>query len=243
MKKVTDEILQGRILSIGLGTNLQFQVGSKGQEFKAAGALVGMISDEYLMVRVPAIPGILNRLNEGEPVTIRYVYAGNVYGFTSRVAAFVQKPALIAFIDYPVSVESMNLRKARRMECLFPAKITAEEIEHKGVILDISLGGCRIWIDNETGVSPAIDVGRTVGIRFLLTGMTEDQVIDCKIQNIKKDDRHVEMGLQFDRENLTVINNVKLYMDRFAKLWFLPVVKASSEKGRHRVGGVASVLA
>ena len=75
----------GRALNIGIGTRMQFQLGGKGQEFKAAGVLAGMISDKYLMIRVPAIPGILSRLQEDDLIVVRYVYAGNVYGFNSTI--------------------------------------------------------------------------------------------------------------------------------------------------------------
>ncbi|MGC9963848.1 MAG: flagellar brake protein [Syntrophobacteraceae bacterium] len=231
LQQVTEQILQGRILSIGIGTTLQFQLGWKGHELKAAGVLVGMSSDEYLMIRVPAIPGILSRLCEGDPIVVRYVYAGNVYGFTSTILTCIQKPALIVFIAYPTSVESMNLRKARRMQCLFPATVKGQGGDLKGLILDISLGGCKICIDNELSESLSIDVDQTIGISFLLTGTTEEQVINGRVQNMKKDDKHTEMGIQFDPENASVLSNVKLYMDGFAKLQFLPALSSSSERG------------
>ncbi len=215
--KVVEEILHGRILNIGLGTVLQFQLGRKGQEFKAAGVLVGIIPDEHLMVRAPAIPGILSRLCEGNPIVVRYIYAGNVYGFTSIIHSCIQKPALIVFIAYPTSVESMNLRQAGRLECFFPATVEVNGRDHKAVILDISLSGCKLFIENEPDESPPpIDIGQTIGIRFLLMGMAEEQVINGTIRNMKKDDKHTASGIQFDQENSAVLNNLKLYMDRYA---------------------------
>jgi hypothetical protein len=231
VRQVTEHALQGRILNIGIGTTLQFQLGWKGRELKAAGALIGMAPDEFLIIRVPAIPGILSRLREGDPMVVRYVYCGNVYGFTSKVLTCIQKPALIVFIEYPASVESMNLRKARRMECLFPAVVDYQGCGYKAVIVDVSLGGCRICLDSESGVSSSIDVAQTVGISFFLTGTTEEQVINGKVQNIRKDDKRTEMGIQFDPENEAVLNNVKLYMDRFAKLQFLPAAADFLEQG------------
>jgi c-di-GMP-binding flagellar brake protein YcgR len=230
IRQVTEQNLQGRILNIGIGTTLQFQLGWKGRELKAAGALVGMVAEEFLIIRVPAIPGILSRLREGDPIVVRYVYSGNVYGFTSKVLTCIQKPALIVFTEYPTSVESMNLRKARRMECLFPAVVDMQGRGHKAVIVDISIGGCRICLENESGDSSSIDVQQTIGISFFLTGTTEEQVINGKIQNIKKDDKRTEMGIQFDPENEAVLDNVKLYMDRFAKLQFLPAANMFPEQ-------------
>jgi hypothetical protein len=95
LKEANEGILECRTLNIGLGAKLQFQLGIKGLEFKATGVLVGMVPDEYLIIRVPAIPGILGRLDEGNSIIVRYLYAGNLYGFASTVLTCIQKPALI----------------------------------------------------------------------------------------------------------------------------------------------------
>jgi c-di-GMP-binding flagellar brake protein YcgR len=223
---------QGRILNIGFGTTLQFQLGRKGHELRAAGVLIGISPDEYLIFRAPAIPGILSRLCEAEPIIVRYVYAGNVYGFTSTILTCIQKPALIVFVAYPFSVESMNLRKARRMQCLFPAAIKKQDGDDiKCLILDISVGGCKICIENESNESFPMDLDQTVRVSFLLTGTPEEQIINGRIQNMKKDDKHTQVGVQFDPENKPVLNNVKLYMDRLANLQFLPAVETPPEQG------------
>jgi hypothetical protein len=220
-ERVTERIFQGRMLNIGIGTTLQFQLGRNKQALKAAGVLLGMSMDEYLIIRVPAIPGILSRLCEGDPMVVRYVYDGNVYGFTSKILTCLQKPALIVFISYPVSMESMNLRKTRRMQCLFPATVNRPDGDLKGLIMDISLRGCKICVENESDEQHSMDVDQTILIGFLLTGTKEEQVIKGKIRNMKKDYEHTEIGIQFDPENTSVLNNVRLYMDRFAELQFL----------------------
>jgi c-di-GMP-binding flagellar brake protein YcgR len=226
LEQATERILEGRTLNIGIGTRLQFQLGIKGQECKAAGVLVGMVHYEYLMIRVPAIPGILSRLNEGDPIIVRYVYAGNAHGFSSTILNSIQKPSLIVFLTYPSAVEAVNLRKAQRMECLLPASVKTDRGDYKAVIVDISLGGCRISLDYDAVKSLSIDIDQTIGISFHLTGMAEEQVINGKIKNLKKDNQFCEMGVQFDQENEAVSNNVKLYIESFAELQSLPPVKA-----------------
>lgn len=213
LEKASEALVGGRALNIGIGTRMQFQLGEKGQEFKAAGFLAGMISDEYLMIRVPAIPGILSRLNEGDPIVVRYVYAGNVYGFNSTILNYVQKPALIVFLAYPAAVETVNLRKAQRVECLFPATVNTDRGDHKAIIVDISEGGCRICLDHGASESSSFDIDQTIGLSFHLAGVVEEQVINGKIRVLKKDAQLSEMGIQFDQENEAVLNNVKQYME------------------------------
>src|SRR5208283_1999757 len=213
LEKASEAVVGGRALNIGIGTRMQFQLGEKGQEFKAAGFLAGMISDEYLMIRVPAIPGILSRLNEGDPIVVRYVYAGNVYGFNSTILNYVQKPALIVFLAYPAAVETVNLRKAQRVECLFTATVNTDRGDYKAVIVDINEGGCRVCLDHGASESSSFDIDQTIGLSFHLAGVVEEQVINGKIRVLKKDAQLSEMGIQFDQENEAVLNNVKQYIE------------------------------
>jgi c-di-GMP-binding flagellar brake protein YcgR len=213
LDKFSKPVVENRALNIGIGTRMQFQLGEKGQEFKTAGFLAGMISDEYLMIRVPAIPGILSRLNENDLIVVRYVYAGNVYGFNSTISNYIQKPALIVFLSYPAAVEIVNLRKAQRVECLFPATVKTDKGDHKAVIVDISQGGCRVCLDHGASQSSSFDIDQTIGLSFHLPGVAEEQVIDSRIRVLKKDTQLSEMGIKFDEEDTAVLNNVKQYIE------------------------------
>ena len=213
LDKFSKPVVENRALNIGIGTRMQFQLGEKGQEFKAAGFLAGMISDEYLMIRVPAIPGILSRLNENDLIVVRYVYAGNVYGFNSTISNYIQKPALIVFLPYPAAVEIVNLRKAQRVECLFPATVKTDKGDYKAVIVDISQGGCRICLDHGASQSSLFDIDQMIRLSFHLPGMAEEQVIESRIRVLKKDAQLSEMGIKFNEEDKDVLNNVKQYIE------------------------------
>ncbi len=139
LQEATRRTLKYPMLNIGVGTRLQTQFGNKGDEFKIASVLVGIVPDEYLLIRVPAIPGILDKLHQGFSTVVRYVYAGNVYGFNSTIISYTLKPSLIVFIAYPSWIESMNLRQTQRLDCLLPASVQIGMHLCKGVIADISL--------------------------------------------------------------------------------------------------------
>ncbi|MHC1726651.1 MAG: flagellar brake protein [Syntrophobacteraceae bacterium] len=228
LQEVREQILRGRLMSIGMGTRLHARFGNKDDEFKIASTLVGIVSKEYLIIRVPAIPGILSKLTEGAPVTIRYIYDGNVYGFNSTILAYTHKPALIAFMAYPTSIEIMNLRKAQRLECLLPAKMKVLEKAFTGVILDISAGGCRLYIEYGPVESPSVDVEQEVELSFHLAGRAEEQIVACRVQNLKKDSMLAEIGLQFGQDNQEILDNVKTYIDNFFKLQYLPLLNKAS---------------
>jgi c-di-GMP-binding flagellar brake protein YcgR len=231
IQEVTEEILKGRMLSIGLGTRLQGQLGELAEGMKIAGTFVGIIPEECLMIQVPAIPGILDKLSEGSPVIVRYIYAGNVYGFASTIRTCTHKPTLVVYLAYPTSVEIINLRKTKRLECLLPAELRIPGKNFNGislfhgVILDISTGGCRIYIEYDPSESPAIDVGQGIEVRFHLTGTSGEQVISGKIQNLKKDNKLAEIGLEFNQDETKVEDNIATYIDNFSKLQFFELIK------------------
>ncbi|HYA42245.1 MAG TPA: flagellar brake protein [Syntrophobacteraceae bacterium] len=209
-------VVRVQTLNIGIGTRLQLQIGQEGQKYKIGGILTGMAPDEFLMISIPAYPGILNRLTAGTLIVGRYVYAGNVYGFNSTILNFIQKPVLLVFLTYPATVEKVNLRQSQRVECRFPAKVWKGNGVLRAVIVDISLGGCRVCIDSgESGFS-SFNVGQTVELSFHLAGIQEEQVTEGSVKNLRMDGQYCEMGVGFDPNNEGVLNNVKLYLDSFA---------------------------
>ncbi len=42
LEKASEAVVAGRALNIGIGTRMQFQLGEKGHEFKAAGVLAAL---------------------------------------------------------------------------------------------------------------------------------------------------------------------------------------------------------
>ena len=213
IEKASEGVVGSGALNVGIGTRMRFQLGEKGQEFKGSGVLLGIMPNEYLMIRVPPIPGILSRLNENDLIVVRYVYAGNVYGFNSAILNYVQKPALIVFLTYPIVVETVNLRKTQRVECLLPATVKTDRGDYKAVIVDISQGGCRVCLDHGASQSSSFDIDQRIGLSFHLAGVAEEQVIDGRIRVLKKDAQISEMGIQFDENDKAVLNNVKQYME------------------------------
>lgn len=118
--KVQEEVLRGKILNIGLGTRLQVQLSGMEGQFRSN--LVGMEPERYLIVQVPMMTGILNKLQEGNRATVRYLYSGYIYGFSSTVMHFSTKPAPLLFLAYPKTVEIIELRKSKRVDCFFPGE-------------------------------------------------------------------------------------------------------------------------
>src|SRR5208283_2410937 len=140
-----------RFVPIELGANLLIQLPDDTTRLKAT--LVGMKLDEYLIIQMPAIPGISSRLQKGIDIVKRYVMNGCVYGFVSSILSTISSPALICFTSYPEYVEMVNMRKEKRLDCFFPASSKVNQLVLNGAIVDICSEGCRLVLDDESSSS------------------------------------------------------------------------------------------
>jgi c-di-GMP-binding flagellar brake protein YcgR len=213
IQKASEALIGSGTLNIGIGIPVQFQLGGTGNRLRATGVVAGMTPEEHLLIRIPTIPGILSRLNEGDSIVVRYVYDGNVYGFSSTIVTFINRPVLIAFLAYPDTVEKLNLREAKRIPCCLPATVRTDGSDYKAVIVDISLGGSRVCLEEGVSDSSSLAIDQTVDMSFHLVGVAEEQVIGCRIKNVKKDAQFFELGFQFDQQNEAVLKNVKEYLE------------------------------
>jgi hypothetical protein len=204
-----------RFVPIELGANLLIQLPDDTTRLKAT--LVGMKLDEYLIIQMPAIPGITSRLQKGVDIVKRYVMNGCVYGFVSSILSTISSPALICFTAYPEYVEMVNMRKEKRLDCFFPASSKVNELVLNGAIVDICSEGCRLVLDDESS-SSYIKSGR-VGDRIaILTSAIGNSPTSGEIKAVQNEMGRVGLGIQFIGLEDTTRNNIHKLMQVAMKL-------------------------
>jgi c-di-GMP-binding flagellar brake protein YcgR len=190
--------MQVKSFSIGLGAQMQIQLAGMSVSLKCQ--LVGLETDQYLLVRVPIMSGVLNRLHEGNRATVRCVYAGTVYGFYCVVLNHVIKPAPLAFLTYPSSFEILNLRKAERVDCFVSVAIAIGEIDYQGVILDISADGCKFVVESTPRQGmPQVQMGESVKLTFELSNAVTPLETPGIIKNLTQDIHRMTLGVSFEQ--------------------------------------------
>jgi len=197
-----------RFVPIELGANLLIQLPDDTTRFKAT--LVGMKLDEYLIIQMPAIPGINSRLQKGIEIVKRYVMNGCVYGFVSSIMNTISSPALICFTSYPEYVEMVNMRKEKRLDCFFPTSSKINGVVLSGAIVDISSDGCRLLLDDESS-SSYMKSGR-IGDRIaILTSAIGESPTSGEIKAVQNELGRVSLGIKFcGLEDITRENIYKL---------------------------------
>jgi c-di-GMP-binding flagellar brake protein YcgR len=208
LEKVQENLLHGKILNIGLGTQLKVQLAGMDGHFKSI--MIGMSPEEYLLIKLPMMPGILAKLYQGNRAIVRYIYAGSVYGFSSTVLHFITKPSPLLFLNYPKSVEILELRESKRVDCFFPGRMKIEEKDFQGTIVDISAGGCQFSIDASGDVKvPQMEVGAAIDLSFQLIGSQRPLAALGKVRTVSRGQGKVVVGIQFEALDPEILESIE----------------------------------
>jgi len=214
LERVHEDALRGKILNIALGTTVHVNLSGLDGQFKSI--MIGQEPQKYLMIRLPMLRSILNKLYEGNRVTVRYMYSGSVYGFVSTVLHFITKPSSLLFLAYPKTVEILDLRRSKRVDCFFPGTAKVQEKECTGRIVDISTGGCKFSIDTSGDVRvPLIEVEEDINLSFQLIGNSQLEPVLGKVRSVSRDQGKVVVGIQFDALNTETQKCIEVLIESF----------------------------
>jgi len=196
-------------LSIGLGSDVLFQLEGTKERLKAV--LVGMEPTKYIILNIPSVSALNEEIGIGSDMIVRYVFMGNVFAFKATVLGVIFEPFPLTFISYPKSIESLNLRSEKRVECNIPADIYVNNRRTPGVIMDISFNGVRLVC--EITETTRIEINNEVFVAFPLPGIKGEQNFFGKIKNIVKDKKKASLGVQFLNLDPTLKNRLRTYID------------------------------
>ncbi len=183
-------------LDIPIGMAVQVQVSTEETRFRSV--YLGMKQGEFLIIQMPGLPGIRDKLINRCNLIVRFMIAGRVYGFEATVLGHVLRPAPLIFISYPELIEVINLRSAERVDTFVEAKGEIGEDRVQGIILDISENGCCFSIVRSTGMGwPNVDPGTRMQLTFQLSNVQTPLTVNAEIAASKKEIEKITVGLKF----------------------------------------------
>lgn len=179
--------------SIGQRCLLQFDQG--GQKYRST--IVGVEAYEYVITRLPMVPGIQSKLQPGSALTIRLEHNGAVYGFHTEVVTAMTKPNPMLLFAYPQKVECIQLRLHKRCRCMLPAVLHNAELTVAGLVTDVSAGGCRMMVETR-GKRDIFQIvaGDVVGLQLPLDPLHPEPV-QALVANNTGLKHHNALGLSF----------------------------------------------
>ena len=207
---------QGMRLNVELSNPLSIQIEGMEGHFKSI--LVGLVPQEYLIIRIPSFLPDQNQLHEGKHLTVQYQSLGKIYVFLSNIIGLVDKPYPLIFLSYPETVDSLHRRKNPRVNCYIPAIANLEKTELKGVISDISRNGCKFIIKVPSILQlQQILVVNDIKLSFPLSGMRGMQNFQGKVRNTTQDKERIAWGIEFEKLDAEISNSIETYIDRMAE--------------------------
>lgn len=199
-------------LSLEIGTRMAVSIGSQqGVEGRIAADLVGMVHFEYLILRLPWVPGLRSRLVGGAAATVRFVSSGELCGFQSPILTHIAKPSLLLFLEYPEVIEKLALRQHKRVHCALPVQLYSRRGDAQGVIADLSRGGCRMAIDvrGQQGLRQTVS-GDVIVLRLSLNSEGIPLSVTSTVRSVEIDANRMLLGLSFteaDKEFWTALES------------------------------------
>ncbi len=199
-------------VNIGLGSEMVIQ--PHGEEFRMKAILVGMEPGEYFILRVPSHARVQKIFREKARIVVRYLHSGTVYGFRSIVLGHVLHPLRLMITSYPRKVETLDLRKNPRIECFLPAEAKTGTGRYSGVILDLSLGGCKFMARQaDRDAVSRIALNAPVAVMAQLFGDKRPELMTGFVRNIKVDEGKAELGIQFVNLNPETRQSVQNFIE------------------------------
>jgi hypothetical protein len=111
------------------------------------GEFLGASHYEFLILHLPAIPGLITKLIPGMRLEVSFQVKGAINKFFSEVISYVAKPCLMLFTTYPDRMAVMEVRKDQRVTCALPITLSGAHGDGVAVIGDLSKGGCRLRME------------------------------------------------------------------------------------------------
>lgn len=201
----------GMKLDIKLGTRMLMSL--NGSDGKHGTELIGLNSYEYLILKMPMVPGIRNRMMPGEALTIRYMLQGTIIGFKTHVITQISKPSALVFVEYPDTLEQYELRSYKRLKCLIPAEIHSSHGVQKAAIVDLSAGGCKLCF--EVKGSDSIRKLATEEMLVIKANLFagEDSTLSCICRNVEIDKSTMTVGAAFSGLEDGVAKRLQEYIE------------------------------
>jgi hypothetical protein len=191
----TPHALQCALMDIVIGENMIVDLVGVGGSFKTT--FVGMVRCKLLIVRMPSAADLREHIYQNKQVMVKYLSRGEIRVFRTAVASVGFKPIPLLFLDYPGRIDTLKLRKAKRLECFFPAKLYAGERELAGSVTDLSMDGCRVSLPAKFAEAAVLAPDAALTVKFAFFSLSYDFEVTAKVKNVHVDNA-VSVGLKFD---------------------------------------------
>lgn len=151
-------------------------------------------------------------LRIGDELTVRFLFDGIAYAFTSDVTHLSAHPEPLTFLRYPQSVAQVSVRRYRRLACRLPCNL----LDPKGgripaLLLDISEGGGKVAIRGFREEDSATHSAVTIELNLPSSAGGVHQLVG-EVIRADGQESTVLAGIRFERPQTEVVQSLSTYL-------------------------------
>jgi len=124
-------------VKVPVGEACQLEIG----KVKHRSAFRGSRFPDYFALETPVANKQLVVVPANTFFIVRFLSGGMVFGFETTLKKAYTKPIALWIAEYPDTVQSVNLRKSKRVSVFLPATLKSESGSCEGAMIDLSAGG------------------------------------------------------------------------------------------------------
>ncbi|MDL2316558.1 flagellar brake protein [Desulfovibrio sp. OttesenSCG-928-A18] len=183
------------------------------QNVPLQGEFLGTSHYDFLILRLPSVPGLVKKLIPDTRVEVRYLANAAVTTFLTEIITYSFKPTLLLYTTYPDRMSILETRRYQRISCSLPASLFSQHGEGVGVLHDLSSGGCRVDVDLK-GQSDLrrLKAGESLILQTVLSPQGKVSRVACVVRSTETSGSRLALGLAFDHNDVSFNNALDGYM-------------------------------
>ncbi|WP_165313834.1 PilZ domain-containing protein [Vibrio ziniensis] len=186
-----------KYLQIGMKLSVSFQFGPN-DSYDFTTSLVGHKTEQYLIIDLPnkALELLVMRKLSNVQTVVRGICSkdfGHIIAFKTSTYQSIRRPFNLLFLRPPKHFATKTIREHERYSISLPASINTLNSETSGIMVDLSISGCGIFVagENELITDTRVDVRCE-----MITTLPDN--ICCHIVKISKEPKGHTIGIKFD---------------------------------------------
>jgi hypothetical protein len=184
---------------------------------KLTTACVGHARGRFVVTHMPVVPesgrdALHQMLYPDNRIIARFLLEGTVMGFSTTVIKTLQLPFPLLFLTYPSRLESLDLRRHRRVPCCIPAVTELGEVTTQGMIVDLSLTGCQFSAIVPSAEPPKVRIDDQLVLSCELFGNGGDARLPGVVKRVGFSEKRLEIGLKFHEVAKETLGSIDGYL-------------------------------
>jgi c-di-GMP-binding flagellar brake protein YcgR len=179
-----------------------FQLLAEGVDEPYVCVYVGMKKNQYLVVTFPSVHSPeKNNLTPDTLITARYLYKNDFFEFHSKILQCIAHPVDLMVLQYPDAMQTVQRRAYQRINCFISADISISiknsNERVKGVIKDISKGGCLYLIQSGLHEENLFRAGDVICLKCKFPGIMDEQETFGTVVGVQPSEGDTAIRIQF----------------------------------------------